>query len=231
MNIWGTLVAITPSLLIAVFIYWQDKHQREKALPLIICFLLGALITFPSRWLQVKAYEIGWIESEDFWLTFFVAFVVVAFNEEFFKFFTLLSYPFQQKFFNEPFDGIVYAVMIGMGFAMLENVIYVYQFGLADTWGRAFTAVPSHGVYAILMGYFAGSAKFRPNERWQLLGKGFLYAVLLHGAYDLFLIQEESEWLMLLSIVILYGSMFFAWRMIKKHQQNSPWRVSDYESS
>lgn len=221
-NFLAIVGAVLPSLLIAAFIYWQDKHEKEQALPLLLCFLLGVLITFPARWLEAKAYEIGWYESEDFWLTFFVAFIVVALNEELFKFVVLWLYPFQQKFFNEPFDGIVYAVMIGMGFAMLENIIYVKQFGIADTWGRAFTAVPSHGVYAIIMGYFAGLAKFKPHRKWPLLLQGLFFATILHGAYDLFLIQQESDWLMLLSIVILYASMFLAWKMMRRHQDASP---------
>jgi len=224
MSLLGFFAAIVPSLLIAGFIYWQDKHEREKAFPLIICFLLGILITLPARWLEMKADSIGWSESENFWMTFFVAFIVVAFNEELFKFVTLYLYPFKQKFFNEPFDGIIYAVMIGMGFATLENILYFNQFGIADTWGRAFTAVPSHGVYAIVMGYYAGLAKFDTGRRTILLLKGLLFAFLLHGAYDLFLLQQESEWLMLLSIVILYGSMFLAWRMVRIHQRKSPWR-------
>lgn len=224
MSILGILVAIVPSFLIAGFIYWQDKYEREKATPMLICFLLGAVITIPALFLEAKADSIGWSESENFWMTFFVAFIVVAFNEEFFKFITLYLFPFQQKFFNEPFDGIVYAVMIGMGFAMVENILYVHRFGIADTWGRAFTAVPSHGVYAIIMGYYAGLAKFNSTQRWTLLLKGLLFATLLHGAYDLFLLQQESEWLMLLSIVLLYSSMFLAWRMIKAHQKDSPWK-------
>jgi len=224
MSLLGILVAIVPSLLIAGFIYWQDKYEREKAIPMLICFLLGAIITMPALFLEAKADSIGWSESEHFGMTFFVAFIVVAFNEELFKFVALYLFPFQQKFFNEPFDGIVYAVMIGMGFAMVENILYVHRFGIAETWGRAFTAVPSHGVYAIIMGYYAGLAKFNTTQRWTLLLKGLLFATLLHGAYDLFLLQQELEWLMLLSIVILYGSMFLAWRMIKTHQKDSPWK-------
>ncbi|NJL74189.1 MAG: PrsW family intramembrane metalloprotease [Saprospiraceae bacterium] len=210
MKILELLIASLPSLLLVGFIYLQDKYEREKPIPLAICFLLGAVITLPARWLEEQAYYIGWRESDHFWITASVAFIVVAFNEELFKLGALVVYPFRQRFLNEPFDGIVYAMMIGMGFATVENIIYVYQYGLAETWGRAFTAVPSHGVYAILVGYFAGMAKLtnHPTQRWWSLGKGFLLAVLLHGAYDLFLIQEEAEWLMLLSIVLLYGSIF-----------------------
>jgi RsiW-degrading membrane proteinase PrsW (M82 family) len=220
------IVASLPSLLIVGFIYFQDKYERERLIPLAVCFLLGAIVTIPARWLEAQAFVYGWHESSHFWLTVSVAFLVVALNEELFKLAAFFAYPFRQRFFNEPFDGIVYSMLIGMGFATVENIIYVNQYGLSETWGRAFTAVPSHGVYAITLGYFAGIAKFLQDtqKRWLTLGKGFLLAVLLHGAYDLFLIQEESEWLMLLSIVLLYGSIFFAWKMIRRHQVNSPFQ-------
>ena len=58
-------------------------------------------------------------------------------------------------------DGIVYAVMIGMGFATLENIIYASRFGLETTLFRAFTAVPAHGVFAAIMGYYIGVGKVR----------------------------------------------------------------------
>ncbi len=224
MNLFSLLVATLPALVIAGFIYWQDKHEKEQPIPLLLCFLLGMVITFPARWLEIKAYHIGWHESENFPMTIFVAFTVVAFNEELFKFIALVAYPFKKSFFNEPFDGIVYATMIGMGFAALENMLYVNQYSLSETWGRAFTAVPSHGVYAIMMGYFAGLAKFNPQKKWKLLGLGLLSATLMHGIYDLFLIQQIAEWLMLLSVILLYGSMYFAWSMLKAHQMNSPYK-------
>lgn len=218
MKILEFIIAILPGILIALYIYFQDK-EREEPLPLILSFVLGILITIPARWIEKIAYEVGLSESENFLLTVFVAFIVVAFNEELFKFGLLLLYPFRKSFFDEKFDGIVYGVMIGMGFATLENILYVNMFGLEGTWVRAFTAVPSHGVYGIIMGYYFGLAKFSPpRQRRIYLIKGLVYAFLLHGIYDLFLIQQESDWLMLLSLVVLYGSFYISWRMIREHQ-------------
>ena len=95
---------------------------------------------------------------------FIKAFIVVALVEEFSKYIIVKYYAQNNREFNEPFDGIVYAVMVSMGFAALENVLYVYQYGSSTGITRAFTAVPAHATFGILMGYFMGKAKFSKNK-------------------------------------------------------------------
>ncbi len=121
------------------------------------------------------------------------AYVVVAFSEEGSKYIMLRLYAFPKKVFSEPFDGIVYAVMVGMGFATLENIEYVRQFGLQTGVERFFLAVPAHAAFAVLMGYYVGLAKFdRERSSW-LMWKGLLIAVLFHGSFDFFLFLQQNE--------------------------------------
>lgn len=218
------LLAILPGLVISFLIFQQDKYEKEQAVPLVLCFALGMLITFPALRIEEWADGVGLHESENVLLTLAVALIIVALNEELFKFLALYAYPFQRKFFNEPYDGIVYSVMIAMGFATFENLIYATKFGLEITLIRAFTAVPAHGVFAIVMGYFVGKAKFEPEERNIHLLRAVLFATLLHGVYDFFILQQMADGLMIVSIVLLYASMFLGWRMIKQHQADSPYR-------
>ena len=218
------LMAIIPGLLISYLIYRQDRYDKEPKLILVVCFLLGMLSTVPAIWVQSKANEYGLEDSITFWSLLLVSFGVVAFIEELVKFLCLLFYAYPRKAFNEPLDGIVYAVMIGMGFATLENVLYADRFGWETTLFRAFTAVPAHGVFAVFVGYYTGLAKFDKERRVVLLLKGFGLAVLVHGIYDFFILQEYAEWLMSLATLTLFVSIFFAIRMIKLHQQNSPFR-------
>jgi len=224
------ILAIVPGLLISYYIYSQDKYEREKRLPLILSFALGMLITVPALQLEAYADSVGIRESANIWMTLLVAFVIVSLNEEVFKFLAFTLYPFRQRFFNEPFDGIVYAVMIGMGFATLENVLYALKYSWEITLLRAFTAVPAHAVFAILMGYYAGRAKFQPKRRWPLLLKGLALAVLAHGVYDFFILQQAAEWLILFAVISLYVSIFFSRRLIQMHQQDSPFREMDSEN-
>src|SRR5690606_34909890 len=93
------------------------------------------------------------------------------------------------KEFDEPFDGIVYAVMVSLGFAATENIAYVVQGGYEVALLRAFTAVPAHATFGIMMGYYMGKAKFS-LRRQQLNLLGLFLATLFHGAYDFFLFVD-----------------------------------------
>jgi RsiW-degrading membrane proteinase PrsW (M82 family) len=152
------------------------------------------------------------------------SFGIVALSEEGIKWLCLIAYPFFRSFFNEPMDGILYAVLIGMGFATMENIAYANQFGITTTVMRGFTAVPAHGAFAVIMGYYAGKAKFDPARRWRLLLRGLLVAVLVHGAYDFLFVQELYSELVLLAAGVLGLSVYYGQKLIKEHQDNSPFR-------
>ncbi len=219
-----TILAILPGLAICYLIYRLDKYEKEQRQYLIICFALGMLATLPAFLVEKLANNAGFQISSSLWMTLLVSLFAVGLNEELFKFLGLRFYAFPQKFFNEPFDGIVYSVMIGMGFATLENVLYANQFGVETTVIRAFTAVPAHGVFAIIMGYYAGLAKFDPLNRIKLLSIGFGIAVAAHSFYDFLILQQSYDWLLILAIILLWASIYFVRNMIKKHQESSPFK-------
>src|SRR4029450_10832400 len=62
--------------------------------------------------------------------------------------------------FDEPLDGVVYGVAVALGFATLENFLFVARLGLGVAWMRALFAVPAHALFGATMGYYAGRAKF-----------------------------------------------------------------------
>ncbi len=220
------LLAILPGLLISYAIFRADKYEREPLGPLVLCFVIGAGATIPVVWLE--RWVFGWMSDSNplahFGQTALLSFGLLALTEEGTKFLLLRSLAFPRKFFNEPFDGIVYAVLIAMGFATLENIVYTNRFGLQTGVLRAMTAVPAHLVFAIVQGYFAGLAKFNPNQQNRLLGRGLLYAILLHGSYDLLIMQNWSRWLVVFGTFCLYLCLFYCARMIREHQEHSPFR-------
>jgi RsiW-degrading membrane proteinase PrsW (M82 family) len=134
------------------------------------------------------------------------AFVVAAFTEELFKFLFVMILIWRSKHFNEQFDGIVYAVYVSMGFAMVENVLYVLDGGLSTALVRAFTAVPAHAIFAVSMGYFLGRAKFNKTRRVTFLFAAIGMPILLHGLYDFILMSEMPMFLLffLVYMVVLY---------------------------
>ncbi len=93
----------------------------------------------------------------------------------------LRYYSFTRRSFDEPLDGIVYSVLVSMGFATVENIFYIYNETISVAFLRMFTSVPAHATFAIIMGYFAGKAKFNRGQRTKLFIKGIAGATLAHG--------------------------------------------------
>lgn len=219
------VLAILPGILIIWYIYREDLYEKENWLPLILCFVLGMLITYPVIKMQELFYNMGWKDTGGFWTTIFSAFVLVATTEELVKYLALLLYPYQRRFFSEPLDGIVYSIYIGMGFATLENVLYAYRYDISTTIVRALTAVPAHATFAAIMGYYIGKAKFDDrHQKGKWLFRGLFMAVLLHGLYDFFVLQEMDESLMILSMVILTASVLYTLELIRELQNQSPYK-------
>ena len=220
------LLAIIPGILICWYVYHMDKYEQESRVQLIITFILGMLITIPVMKIEEWGSKMGWDNTEHLVAALITSYIVVALTEELIKYIVLIGYPYFRPFFNEPMDGIVYAVMISMGFATLENMLYASRFGIETTLLRAFTAVPAHASFAIMMGYFVGLSKFAEarNKKIRLLALGILIPWAVHGLYDFFILQEAYESLMILALVVLAVSIFFARKLVIEQQKNSPFK-------
>ena len=220
------LLAIAPVMIIVVFIYVKDKFEKEPIRFLLKNFLLGAFVSvLITLILSVILNSIHPLtDEESIFQQFIKAFFVVALVEEFSKFVIVKYYAQKNKEFNEPFDGIVYAVMVSMGFAALENIMYIFQYGVATGITRAFTAVPAHATFGILMGYFMGKAKFSNNKlKYNLFG--LMVATIFHGAYDFFLFINFIPGTILGAILSLIIGIVLARKAIKKHQLSSHFKV------
>lgn len=195
---------------------------------LVFSFVLGMLATVPALLVQMLAEDVRDAPSRHSILSYaWYAYIVVALSEEGSKFLVLRCYAYPKKSFAGPFDGIVYSVMIGMGFATIENIEYVRQFGAEIGFSRFFLAIPAHASFAVLMGYPAGKAKSdRPHAFWLML-QGLLVAVLFHGSFDFFLfLQQKREATEYFSTGILsfgtfasfYIAVRLAMRAIRRHR-------------
>ncbi len=220
------LLAILPGVAISYWIVKADRYEKESKIMLGVAFLLGILVTYPTMKAEAWAATLNWENSHNFFKIFFFSLIFVGLTEELAKF-ICLGIPYFRKEFNEPLDGIVYSVLIAMGFATCENVLYALDYGLQTTALRAFTAVPAHGAFAVIMGYYVGLSKFNKRNQIGLLLIGLGLASLVHGIYDFFILQPYAEWLMSLATVVLLASLIFAYRLLKKHQQASPFRPND----
>lgn len=223
-------IAIAPGVAIALLIYMLDWRDREPVRLLIRCFLLGMLSTGIPLLMQLYAASRGWSASNSSILqTAIFAFGIVGLSEELGKYIMLRFYAYPKRAFNEPFDGIVYSVMIGMGFATTENIAYVLQYGIQTGWLRMFTSVPAHATFAILMGYYVGLAKFIPQHRRTLFFTGLFWAIAFHGAFDFFLFIGDSLFIMAGSLISLFIAVRLSIRAIKQHREISArWEREQY---
>ncbi len=230
-------LAIAPGLAIAIFIYEKDKLDKEPFHLLVKSFFLGALSVVLALALQEGGKFMYGFWSQmlhrtvtyDFTVTFGHA-MAVGFSEEWSKYIFLMAFAYRKKEFNEPFDGITYAVMIGMGFASLENIFYVAEGGLEVAILRMFTAVPAHAAFAVIMGYFVGLAKFKHQFSISLYKlSGLFLAALLHGIYDFFFFVENYPFMALGGFVALLIGIYLSLRAIRLHHQNSPFRPQHAE--
>jgi RsiW-degrading membrane proteinase PrsW (M82 family) len=218
-------LTLGPGLAIAIFVYWKDKLDPEPRKLLIRAFLLGCLSVLPAIALNILLKTILKVSLRESILdTFIYAFFVVGLAEEFSKYIFLRWNLFKRPEFDEPYDGITYAVMIGMGFATVENILYVYKASNAYevAWMRAFTAVPAHATFAIAMGYFTGLAKFSKEKSFWYLMKGLVVAIVMHGFYDFLLIQRNFPQIAIGAFISLAISIYFSLKAIRLHQEISP---------
>lgn len=213
-------LAIAPGIAICLYIFLKDIYNKEPRRLLLASFLLGVLSILPPFF--IESYLQPYFSNSLPDIALF-AFGTVALSEELSKFLVLRYYCFTRKSFDEPLDGIVYSVMVSMGFATLENINYVVSYNSYDTaLIRMFLSVPAHATFAVVMGYFVGKAKFDPPKRFRYLLTGLFWAVVFHGCFDFFLFLQKSpdvkpyisDALLFLGALISY---ILAIRMSRKH--------------
>lgn len=179
--------ALLPAILLWLYI-WKKDTQKEPTSWLIKAVLWGVAIIIPVAILEsgIEAMLFG-VEGKPTSLfgTTTMAFVVAALPEEAFKLFALWMVLRKNPYFDEHFDGIVYAVCVGLGFASMENIMYVFG---EDDWFstaivRALLAVPGHYAFAILMGYYYSVYHFVDHSP-KVAACVLLVPVLAHGTYD-----------------------------------------------
>lgn len=220
------VLALAPVLIIAGYVYFRDKYEKEPIGLLLFSLLAGAVTVLPilvvEQFLARFSHELPQLLSAAW-----NAFVVAAFTEEFFKYAALFLLIWKRPEFNEKFDGIVYAVFISLGFAAVENILYVIEGGVSTGMMRAITAVPAHAIFGVTMGFYFGMAKFYVSDQKTLKVKALGYPILLHGIYD-FIIMTGIQWLtgvFFLFVIFLY---VFALKRLKHLSDQSIYKT-DFE--
>lgn len=222
------LASLAPVFIILFYIYFRDKYDKEPLGMLVKALLLGILIVIPvifvERMLMSLMPPFGKVAAAAYH-----AFVVAGGTEELFKYLALYILVWRSPSFNEQFDGIVYAVFVSLGFAGVENVLYVMDGGMQTALMRALTAVPAHAIFGISMGYYFGIARRYKELRKNYLRKAIFIPILLHGIYD-FILMVEISWLLLLFIPYVIGLYITGMKKMKVLSDSSIFRPLEEEN-
>lgn len=190
-------ICLAPIVIILLTIYVKDKYEKEPVKLALTGTLYGILIsipiTFTEKYITSLAPPINSI-----YYPFFISFVVASFVEETYKYIILVFLVYRNNNYNEPFDGILYAVYISLGFATIENILYVFNpimGGLYTAIARAIFSIPAHAIFGVYMGYYLSKQKFL-NYKTKIFS--LIIPIFIHGIYDLLLFTN-----------IKYSNIFF----------------------
>jgi len=215
-------IAFAPGVALSLYLYWKDEHEKEPIRLLLTSFFYGFISIIITLIISFLIQGLYTVRDDSIADQFVHAFFKVALVEEFSKFIFIRFILFRNKNFNEPFDGIIYTGMVGMGFATLENIFYVLDLGIETGIMRMFTAVPAHATFAILMGYFIGKGKFDQKNLGWFSFLALLSASLFHGAYDFFLFISFVPGMAFGAILSLIAGIVLSRKAIQLHQDVSP---------
>ncbi len=215
--------ALLPVFLILRYVYLLDRKEREPLGFVMKVVILGALFSIPciaverfmysliASFYDQASVEFAWMENT----------VGVALVEEFSKWLVIMIFVWKNKNFDYRYDGIVYAVSASLGFAALENVLYIINYGTGISIGRAIFAIPGHATFGVFMGFWLSRAKTFWLDGKKLRMKicklfSLCIPMFIHGFYD-FLLSEQAAAAGLQSLFFIFVLILdlFAWRVIK----------------
>lgn len=193
-------LALIPVIGLLIFIYFNDKKEKEPIWLLLLLFGVGAASVVSAIVLElIGGLILGAVFPTDSVIKGTLdAMLIVAPAEELGKFIVLRSITWKNKHFNYSYDAIVYAVFVSLGFAALENITYVFGSGVGTAFLRMFTAVPGHACFGVFMGFFYSKAKYASLTNKKGACTGFtalaiLLPIIIHGIYDAILMGGGSS--------------------------------------
>ena len=219
------LITLVPPLLILLYFVLTDKFKEPKG-TVILIFFLGFLICLPAGILNGLSHDFFY-DGSKYSDNLTSSFLGPAWAEELLKFSILYLIVLKRNEFNEPMDGLVYGVVVSLGFATYENYTYVYEwaeqiakdegYDFAElsylvALGRSYSAIPMHGLNGAVMGYYFGMFAFSGNKKYLILS--LILPYLFHGFYN-FLVWPYP--MTIIGILVLFS--FYLHNELKQKQK------------
>lgn len=233
--------AILPAVLLCHYVYKKDRLEKEPMWLLLLLLFSGVLSCGPAA--VIEKFLGGGINGIFEWLLslgvhwdilympYYAVnyFIGVALVEEGVKWIVLVFWTKGEKNFNCLFDGLIYAVFVSLGFAALENVLYVVKYGWMNALMRGLLSVPGHMFFAVMMGYYYSRwiiLKGAADGEKELIDlgvvekreypelnykdprlKSLLVPILFHGTYNFCCSMNSWEFTVIFYVFVIY--MYF----------------------
>lgn len=214
--------ALSPVIVLFFVAYFMDKYQKEPVIELLKAFAFG-MASIIIILIVLSVLPLSYIDNAQFLGSGILnAFCSAAIPEELAKFIMLWLFLKNNKYFDEKTDGIIYAAVLSLGFAAIENVLYVfdnYENWVGVAFIRAVFSVPGHFCFGMLMGYFYSKVKFSHKPKTIDKVMVLLSPILAHGIYDSLLMEIgniSSTFIMVLLYISFIIFVFFLWRHARK---------------
>lgn len=202
------LLAVAPGIFWMWFWWRKDKFEKEPARYLAITFFLGALVVIPAALLEMALHTGIWTVDE----------VMVGVIEEFGKFLAVYLFVFRKSEFNEVMDGIIYAAAAALGFASLENFLYILSYGAGVMVGRALLSTLGHVLFSAFWGYSLGLKKIEGKNSL------FIGLALAAGAHIMYNMLLDSICGIVFVIPLMFALYIITSRRVKYSLSVSPFK-------
>ena len=218
--------AVLPAAFLLYRVYQMDTIEKEPWALLRKLLLWGAISGIPAALVEslLTGVLLGALEEGTVLYNLAAGFIVAALVEESFKFFFLYKFTFRDPAFNYRFDGVVYAVFVSMGFAILENILYVFQGGIGVAVTRALLALPLHAACGVYMGIAYGQQKvqslYKPASFGSVAAACLPVPILIHGFYDFCAFSaEEYPYFVFIFLAFVIAVFIITLQRLKKASQ------------
>ena len=220
--------AVLPAVYLLSQVYKMDSIEKEPWTLLRKLLLFGALSGIPAALVEslLTGVLMNVLTQGTVLFNLAAGFIVAALVEESFKFFFLYKFTFTSPDFNYRFDGVVYAVFVSMGFAILENILYVFQGGLGVAVTRALLALPLHAACGVYMGIAYGQQKVNSLYRTATFGsvaKACLpVPILIHGFYDFCAFLQNVPFTIIFVVFVIAVFVLTLKQLKKASREDAP---------
>ncbi len=193
-----------PGLALLTYFYLKDDYEPEPVLLVLRMFFFGMLIVIPVMFAQ-------YVVDTEFFSPRGMESFLISLMEEVCKW-SIVYIMFRNPEFDEPYDGIVYSTSVALGFATLENVLYLHVHGVSLAFTRAVLPVSGHALFGVIMGFYFGKAKFYIETERRCLFLAFFLPFILHGSYDYILLMQQ-KWIYFMLPFMIFLWVFAVWKV------------------